>query len=327
MPIFSGSILLVFLFTFSFVFGQTGDEKLLYLTDPVNINKIPKWAKKIEESGNDLYQSSGRKLYGITECRELMEIKHAILCLSYSKVVLHKIFARASLYIEGNEGDKNDLITNFNSKDYYDKLIDKYLYTVSGYDLVKNDLLRFHSEALKLCEKKSNPKECFYPAEQQFYEKVFLPHRGQSNDLVIIGSALYPGVADILFHELLHAKYFLEKGYKHAVDDFWRNQLTESDRLKIMNIFKIRRYDTTNELLVMNEFQAFALMRSKKLVATAKKPIDILHDSIEDQLNQYHQPLSDYLKKINISVFNIPDFKPNPLEYVDWQKSQKSSKY
>ncbi|MCB0369117.1 MAG: hypothetical protein KDD45_06595, partial [Bdellovibrionales bacterium] len=127
---------------------------------------------------------------------------------------------------------------------------------------------------------------CLNSAEKELFEKLILPKSKENKKIVIIAYALY-GRMDpikIISHEVMHAQYFTSLIYKSIVDSFWQTEVSKEDKLKIKKILG-RYYDSSNELLVKNEFQAYILMSGAE------------SGLLSAFLDEYRKPLTEALIK------------------------------
>lgn len=57
-------------------------------------------------------------------------------------------------------------------------------------------------------------------------------------------------------HEMLHAKYYMDKEYKEKVIEIWNSMKKESKK-KVLSMLKKMGYPEDNEELLIDEFQAY----------------------------------------------------------------------
>jgi len=63
----------------------------------------------------------------------------------------------------------------------------------------------------------------------------------------------------ILTHELSHGEFFSDPAYAAYVREFWRNDLTASERAGMRRFLGKEEYDTTDRELMLNEMQAYVM--------------------------------------------------------------------
>lgn len=63
--------------------------------------------------------------------------------------------------------------------------------------------------------------------------------------------------AAILRHELSHGEFFTSKAYREYVRSFWENVMGEPDRQAFRDFLSGIGYDAGNDMLMMNEMQAY----------------------------------------------------------------------
>ena len=87
------------------------------------------------------------------------------------------------------------------------------------------------------------------------------------------------GLSDlsIAAHEILHAQYFLQKGFSAVADKFWDEKVTADDKDSARQILA-PYYDVEDPILLRNEFQAYILMAGgtssvlRGMVSTYREP-------------------------------------------------------
>lgn len=226
------------------------------------------YKKAVENSGK---QSSESELL---QCNEVIEIPGTIICLSSSRNKLGEYFSRMSIYAEGaginaagKAISKGELVPN-NSIEH---LI--YSQKIAGTDIKGEELMRFYEKANFDCDCVTPGSEelCLNEKEKELFEKVILPASSKYDKFVILSSPFYD--VRTINHELLHARYFQDTNYRIAIDEFWTKELSEDERNSVRNVF-MPYYDISDEYLVKNEFQAYALDGARRKDALGKVKVD-----------------------------------------------------
>ncbi len=199
-----------------------------------------------------------------SECREFTRIPGTILCLTGSVADVGNYQGRASLFAEGagldergNNVGKGQVVER-NSITYA-----TYSQGIGGTDIRSEDLRRYYSSVEQHCQCPcpdgtgcSTGNFCLSATEQDMYDRVIAPAEERNRPYVVIMAPYEYGV--IVEHEVLHAQYFNDPAYRAAVDDFWANGLTASERTAVTNELA-EGYDRNDTFLIRNEFQAYTL--------------------------------------------------------------------
>ncbi|ANM31405.1 hypothetical protein ABI59_20250 [Acidobacteria bacterium Mor1] len=193
---------------------------------------------------------------GYLECRMIEEIDRVYLCASRDDGDMNRALVRASAYVEGLDGNPQGTIL-----DPAGPAVARIAAATAGHDLKRADLLRFYEDLRGRCE--SEPAFCPTPHERALFEGFILPLAADESPFVIIA---YPVVVEragqswhwIVSHEVLHAQYFMQPEYRETVDEFWRYKVEDSDKAFVKR-FLGQTYDVSDELLLINEFQAYTL--------------------------------------------------------------------
>lgn len=213
---------------------------------------IPGWNSDFTTRVKSKKNTNTYPAAGMTECREVQEIPGAHLCLSYTQEDMNMALGRASFFVEGTAGAKKEVVVAQN-----DYTFRSYLNEIGGHDLKRQDLLRFYEAAQKACVKEKN---CFNKQESELFENFILPEIKKNPNFVIITYAIestmdYEG---IVTHEILHAQYFLNPEFQKVTNQYWDTRVSESDKRAIRRLLS-KNYDSSDELLMKNEFQAYIL--------------------------------------------------------------------
>ena len=95
--------------------------------------------------------------------------------------------------------------------------------------------------------------------EKEIFEKYILPTAQTHEKFVLITTNPTGGYySEIVGHEILHAQYFLNEVYRNTVDDFWNTKVSDASKTTVKRA--LSSYDTTNDYVMKNEFQAYILM-------------------------------------------------------------------
>jgi hypothetical protein len=172
------------------------------------------------------------------------------------------LFARASVFAEGGDGASRGTLAAMDEMAVAEKLRFS-----DGYDLKSADLDEFFRRMQAAC-RAGRAALCLTAPEQAFYEDVFLPARGALGPrFVVLGWSFlsrldHPHSARftelLVGHEALHAQYFLQPAFRDAVDGYWRG-LPDGERAAVRKALGDAGYDSSNDAVMRNEFQAYVL--------------------------------------------------------------------
>lgn len=189
---------------------------------------------------------------GYVQCGEVIENPGTYLCGSISNEPFYRTLIRAAYFIEGTGGPNTKRLYKHN-----DPLVLRP--RVAAFDLKGEDLLRFYNEANKAC--RADKELCLSAEERDLLENFILPLHGIQRNFVLITFMIndaYP-VAAVVGHEILHAQYFSNPKFRGVINRFW-DTMSESEKSGIREILGSAIYDSSDELLMKNEFQAYILM-------------------------------------------------------------------
>jgi hypothetical protein len=247
--------LTTFLIAFSAV-TATGE---IQVGGPVSVSSgIPAWQKSFSRRLQRLKREGKLPPLGLTECRESEELKDVFLCLSSSQKEMNAALLRASFFVEGLSDRKNKGKIIPQTDPGYRETMKQ----VNGHDLRSADLLRFHESAMRACETSGRlPSICFNSRESEFFDRFILPRAAALPDFVLISFANRSSMGwhEVVSHEILHAQYFANPVYREIVDRYFDTELSQAERVMVRHHLS-GTYDTTDELLIRNEFQAYILM-------------------------------------------------------------------
>jgi len=220
-------------------------------------NELDNWAAHIKQTAQDLKKQKKYPETGYAECAETLEIKDAFLCFYDDPWKMNLALARASFYSEGGGGVTAGTLIRFSSPTYQ-----RSLEYIAGHDIPSPALLEFYAKANEACAQKPNDADiCPSQSEKDVFENFILPvAKQEGHDFVVITTSLDPKMSyiEIASHEILHAQYFLEPVYRNTVDHYWHDVLTENQRQDVRT--RLYDYDTNNDFVMRNEFQAYLLM-------------------------------------------------------------------
>lgn len=204
-----------------------------------------------------------RQLYRprpIAAVYEIQELPGVFLTLFNHIEGMNDVFQRASLAIEGKKWPLNglDLLGVF----------------AGGHDLRGVDLVSFWSKAQASRASDLQPSIPVYvdptilhesvrriETEKDFFHSVVLPTlkaRGAENVTFLAASANATSRRTVT-HEIWHGFYYSNPSFQEAVRVFWSESLREDERLEVKKMLFLYGYDTNDEELVRNEFQAYML--------------------------------------------------------------------
>ncbi len=194
---------------------------------------------------------------GLTECKEVVEVQRAFLCLSFTQSEMNKALTRASIYVEGLMGIEADTVVPLSNYVYL-----RLQNMVGGHDLKVSRLIQFYEDVQEACfESSGDPDICLNPNEEEIFNKLILPLAKEDKEAVVITFAIRSSMSYqmVVSHEIMHAQYFLQDEYQKVIDEFWENDVSDEDKSEIASILS-RVYNVEDELLLKNEFQAYILM-------------------------------------------------------------------
>jgi hypothetical protein len=219
--------------------------------DPISVGKgIPAWNTRIVR---EVTQTPSESFMGYTECAETTEIKDAFLCASYDQKNMNLALLRASFFAEGISNIPKNTVVEHSQEE-----LQEMLRQAGGHDLASKDLIAFYDAATEMCQ--TDAAYCLNDQETDIFENFVLPLYEKRKNFVLITYAVKSVMSytQVITHEIMHAYYILQSQYRKTVDDFWEHTLSDDDRQNIRNGF-FGIYDTNNEFLMKNEFQAYLL--------------------------------------------------------------------
>jgi len=228
----------IFIIAVLAIFSFTANAEVIVLPSLKVTHDVPKWIE------------SSSPISDIVECRPTEEISGTHLCQFRTTGAMMMALGRANFFIEGYNGLKK----------LYRKGDPELNTQYGGFDLRGVDLVKFYEDALEACAK-DGTDDCFLSQEKELFETLILPETKKNPNFIIITFANQGRVPwrDVVSHEIMHAQYFSDSKYREIVDKFWVDEVPNEEKASVKEIL-YKFYDTSDEGLMKNEFQAFMLM-------------------------------------------------------------------
>jgi hypothetical protein len=216
----------------------------------------------------------GEHPLGVTECRWVAELEQVLLCGSYDRLAMNPPLTRAAIFIE---------LRAHTVIGRGEPLYARQAANIGGFDLLKDhpdparpDLLHFYAALDRACV--ANAALCPDAPERAMRALLERAWAGKPR-FVLLTFSHAGGIPDdeVVSHEILHAQYFTMPAYRQAIDAYWRG-LSEAQRAAVRAVLA-GGYDTSNEELMANEFQAYVLMSGaershlRELLAEHRAPL------------------------------------------------------
>ena len=195
-------------------------------------------------------KSYGKSKSEFTDCRSVFEISRTLVCLFKTQEEMNQVLGRVTAFSEGSLG----IGTKYALPSKGDPYTDGILSGFRGHNVSRESAIRFLSAA-PTCMQETT--KCIEIKEGKFLTEGFLANE-QVDYLIAVGGD-EADARDILAHEILHAQYFASKEYQAVVKEFWEREMREAEKSEIKS-FLAQAYDSTDEALMQNEFQAYILM-------------------------------------------------------------------
>ncbi len=195
--------------------------------------------------------------WGHVDCAPVKEVDHTVVCIFNSPIFMNMALARASLMMESDAGFISD-------REHLDGVNGGIASQAEGHDIPGADLRRFW-EAYQASRESQPPLENttydpdFLKIEEEFWTRFVVPQLANDPNTILIATNARDDMAAIVSHEILHAQYFAEPEFRVISHRFWLQQVTDTDREAIKTSLK-PFYNTDDDDLVANEFQAYVLM-------------------------------------------------------------------
>ena len=215
---------------------------------------IPSWALALKNQIQaDLIK--GQPIAFATTCRFARPMPNVLICATYLQRDMNALLLRATIFTEGGIGQhpKHSVVSQ------EDPALINNAEVIGGHDITKNELVAFYQAATAACLQGRN-NACLSQAEQAFYHAIMEPLAKRNFVLIAFSIQSEQARAKALVsHEYLHAQYFLNARYRKIITTVWR-ELPLKERHAIGNALGKIGYNTTDEELMKNEFQAYLLM-------------------------------------------------------------------
>lgn len=134
-------------------------------------------------------------------------------------------------------------------------------------------------------------------AEKDFFEHVILPtlkERGPEN-VVFLAGASDSGSMRVVSHEMWHGLYFTSSPFRQAVRTYWTQHLQEHEREEFKKMAVLYGYDSNDDELMGNEFQAYMLQR-QSLVYGPTEVEQMEKDFVAKQMVKF----KEYMMKLGL---------------------------
>lgn len=216
----------------------------------ISAQSIRQWGERTREQGWRRY-----------ECAPVAEFPGAVLCLFAHSMMMNDIFRGAANAIEAPRGmgGRSALL---------------------GIDFRVDDLMAYRDRRYA----NGNPggdTDSAAGRERAFLFDALPRLTEQLGARSVIAAAW--GNMPTIAHELHHARYFSDVAYRAAVAAFWTERLSDAERAQIRALLG-SLYDSRNDDLMINEFQAYALP------GTASP-------WVRDLNQKYRAPLREFLRE------------------------------
>jgi len=167
---------------------------------------------------------------------------------------MNSVFARISMFAEGIYGSKRGEVSEFGTKPYLTAMA-----FAGGHDLRGPVVSAFFSEVERQCQ--GNPRICLSKEEESFRSQVVHPISMVNPNFVVlaVSAEVSEDLPLLLSHELWHAAFFLNDGYRASVYAYWKT-LQAQEQARIRKALSAT-YDSSDEELMVNEFQAHLLQK------------------------------------------------------------------
>jgi hypothetical protein len=187
-------------------------------------------------------------------CVEITDVSDTVACFFADKRTMNLALERASTFIETRRGLQDDLVL----------LADGSMKNSAGHDLRGADLRRFRAawEARHRAAPALLGDTLRHPGlavELDFWRGFLSCQLDRRPELILLAVVVDHLGPVALAHEVLHARFFRDPAYRAAALAFWREQVSAQDRERFRASYA-DTYNSADEELLANEFQAYALM-------------------------------------------------------------------
>lgn len=281
----------IFFYLVVFALSTNAHAKIVFLQNSkIKVSTdVKAWATKVKVNTQKSLKTLERDAKEYTECQETEELEGAILCGSYIQRAMNRIFIRPAIYSEGGMGPhpSRTLVKKENPhlKAWEDM--------VGGHDIFSKELLEFYDKMAEKCT--TDTSYCLTKTEKNFYDTVIVPLRARGKPFVIITFSVQSTLTphQVVSHEFLHAHFFLDPKYQQRVTEFWEKHLNESERSAIRKTLQEVGYDSTDEVVMKNEFQAYILMYGAN------------DSKLEKFVPLYREKIENFMAEANLSAVQV----------------------
>lgn len=246
--------------------------------NPVSLTGLSPWILGIKAKiggriiGNLQANTDGLDRY--LECVEIAELTGAYLCCAFYQSDMNEAFTRMGLFMGAGKGMAASTLARND-----DFVLANYRKLVAGHNLPSTMIRDFYQRL----EKEKDASLQATPWESAF-QKNFVDSpavKAKGDRFYVIGLAIQnmKSYANVVTHEIFHARYFLDPVYSETVNRFWRESVTAADRKNITDVVG-QAYNVDQEELVIDEFQAYLLQseaekdRMKNFVASYRQKLE-----------------------------------------------------
>lgn len=216
------------------------------------------------------------------EIGEIKEVPGVLIAVFNSATFMNLSLNRASTFVEEHDKMMSHIEHLSSSR-----------MKVMGHDLTGPDLIRF-DDLYQKAQVNFAAVDSFYKEslqiETDFWNAVVRPNLAQDPNLVLLAISIDSDINQVLTHEIIHAQYFKSQVYQDAVKEFW-DSMDSAEKKQIKEY--LSDYDITNDLLMMNEFQAYILMKNAE------------NSLLRPFVAKYRAPLLEKLKSKGIEPLQV----------------------
>ncbi len=215
-----------------------------------------------------------------TICLQVIEVQGTYLCIPKQKFQMNQTFTRMGFFWGAAKGMRaGTLVPNHNS------LLAQYNQVISGHNLPGEVILHF----LKAADLSPDLDVRLNALERDFAKTFISKDQVQKLNgrfyLIVVSADQPENFNKTLEHELNHARYHLQSAHREAVDKFWRDFVSEEDKVGVRTMLG-QYYNADNESLMIDEFHAYIL----------EAEADDENRPLRAYVSRYQKPLLDALK-------------------------------
>lgn len=116
----------------------------------------------------------------------------------------------------------------------------------------------------------------------------------------------------LLSHEAMHGVYYVEPAFREAVERYWHETLSDSERNYWRSFFSWMSYSPEDEYLMINEFQAYLLQQDESAVRwyfrtriadRLRSSVSVGPAVVDSFLNEYPRTFVDAAAAVNEALF------------------------